>query len=489
MIDDDNSTPARVRWARLRFSVIGSLLASPPEEGELYKRICELAARSWRHPTTNQLVRYSPKTIERWFYAARDEQDPIVVLERKVPKHAGTHPSITPSVAVVLRGLRKEHPTWSYQLVFDNLVALAKNDDKLHPLPGYASVRRYMKQNGLEKRRRRRRRQELGGQPDFVEKERRSFEVAHVHALWHLDFHEGRRNVLTANGEWKRPVLLGILDDHSRLCCHAQWYLAEDAQSLIHGLCQALQKRGLPRALLTDNGAAMLAAETREGLERLSITHQTTLPYTPEQNGKQESFWGPVEGRLMAMLESEERLTLDLLNLATQAWVEQEYHRQKHSEIDEPPLERALRDTSVARVCPSSDALRRAFTSELTRRQRKSDGTCTVLGVRYEVPQAYRTLNELRVRVARWDLSSIALVDPRGGQHLAMLLPLDKTKNAERRRRAIQGAPRADAEDAGATSGIAPLLKKLMAEYAATGLPPAYLTTDVVDDDEDEETQ
>jgi len=35
---------------------------------------------------------------------------------------------------------------------------------------------------------------------------------------------------------------------------------------------------GFPRALLTDNGAAMLAAETTEGLERLSIVHHTTLP-------------------------------------------------------------------------------------------------------------------------------------------------------------------------------------------------------------------
>ena len=38
------------------------------------------------------------------------------------------------------------------------------------------------------------------------------------------------------------------------------------------------------------------------------------------QNAKQESFWGRVEGRLMAMLEGEQTLTLELLNEATQAW-------------------------------------------------------------------------------------------------------------------------------------------------------------------------
>jgi putative transposase len=45
--------------------------------------------------------------------------------------------------------------------------------------------------------------------------------------------------------------------------------------SLIHDLSQAFHKRGMPRALLTDNGAAMIAAETAEGLERLGIVHHT----------------------------------------------------------------------------------------------------------------------------------------------------------------------------------------------------------------------
>ena len=137
-----------------------------------------------------------------------------------------------------------------------------------------------------------------------------------------------------APATWVKPMLLGVIDDRSRLVCHLQWYLDETAESLVHGLSQAFMKRGLPRALMTDNGAAMLAEETVSGLARLGIVHQTTLPYSPYQNAKQESFWGRVEGRLMAMLEGEQALTLDLLNQATQAWVEQEYHRTHHSEID-----------------------------------------------------------------------------------------------------------------------------------------------------------
>ena len=125
--------------------------------------------------------------------------------------------------------------------------------------------------------------------------------------------------MLTAGGEWKTPILLGFIDDHSRLGCHLQWYLAETAEVFVHGICQAFMKRGLPRSLLTDNGAPMMAGEVQEGLHRLGIVHATTMVYAPHMNGKCEVWWAAVEGRLMAMLEGVEPLTLDKLNDATVA--------------------------------------------------------------------------------------------------------------------------------------------------------------------------
>jgi hypothetical protein len=41
-----------------------------------------------------------------------------------------------------------------------------------------------------------------------------------------------------------RPLLLGVLDDRSRLTCHVQWYLEETAECLVHGLCQVFQGGG-----------------------------------------------------------------------------------------------------------------------------------------------------------------------------------------------------------------------------------------------------
>ena len=204
--------------------------------------------------------------------------------------------------------------------------------------------------------------------------------------------------MLTAGGQWLRPLALSLLDDHSRLCCHVQWYLSETACDLVHGLSQAIQKRGLPRALMTDNGSAMVAEEVTEGLLRLGIVHERTLPYSPYQNGKQESFWGTLEGRLMTMLDGVAELTLDLLNQATQAWVEIDYNQAVHRETKSSPATRFVQAPDVLRVSPSSESLRDAFRLEVKRSQRHSDGTISLDGVRFEIPARYRHFCEVLVR-------------------------------------------------------------------------------------------
>ena len=406
---DSKKESVRTRWAQLRFSIIGPLLAAPPDKGQLQTTLAELAKKAYRHPTTGEVIRFGVSTLERWYYLARNHpDDPVSALARKVPSHAGTHRSISAELEQALRSQYQQHSRWSYKLHHDNLVALASQHPELGPVPSCVTISRFMKAHGLLKKRRGKRDKRNGENP-FEVREVRSFEVEHVHALWHADYHVGSRRVLLPSGERVQCHLLGILDDRSRLCCHLQWYLAQTAETFVHGLSQAILKRGLPRSLLTDNGSPMLAAETVEGLHRLGIVHYTTLPRTPEQNAKQESFWGRIEGRLLPMLEAEPVLTIPLLNQATQAWVELEYHRNLHRELADTPLNVALTASSVARPAPEHSTLRHLFRTEEVRTQRRSDGTITVGGVRFELPSRYRTLLRPTVRFARWDLATIDL--------------------------------------------------------------------------------
>ena len=473
------------RWAHLRFAVVGWLLAAPPGKGELRAAIAELAQRTWQHPTTGEPVQFGFSTIERWYYRAlRERTDPVGVLRRKVRINAGQQHAVSDAVRQVVLAQYAAHKGWSVQLHHDNLVALAETQPELRPVPSYPTLRRFMKANGLDKRRRLTPRRTEGAEraeARIVEREVRSYEAEYVNGLWHWDCHHGSRKVLTQRGEWATPILFGVLDDRSRLACHLQWYLAETAETIAHGLAQAFQKRGLPRSALSDNGAAMTAAEVTQGLARLGIAHYTTLAYSPYQNAKSEAFWGPVEGRLMAMLEHVPDLTLSVLNEATQAWVEQDYNGKLHSEIGEAPITRFLAGPAVTRECPDSDALRLAFTRSDTRTQRKSDGSIVIEGRRFEIPNRYRHLTRIEVRYASWDLGHVHLVDERTGAVLARLYPQDKTQNASGLRRSLDPVSTASIKSkppAVPAPAIPPLLARMLDKQAAAGLAPPYLPKD-----------
>ena len=464
---------------------IGWLLAAPPEKGELKAAITELASRTWQHPTSAQPVQFGFSTIERWYYRARRERtDPVAVLRRKVRVNAGQQHAVSEAVRQAVLSQYTAHKGWSVQLHLDNLVALSQTRPELRPVPSYPTLRRFMKANGLYKRRRLTSRTTDGAEraeARLADREIRSYEAEYVNGLWHWDCHHGSRKVLTARGEWATPILFGVLDDRSRLACHLQWYLGETAETIAHGLSQAFQKRGLPRAALSDNGAAMTAAEIREGLARLGILHQTTLPYSPYMNAKQEAFWGPVEGRLMAMLEGVPDLTLSALNEATQAWVEQDYNGKIHSEIGAAPITRFLAGPAVTRDCLDSNALRAAFTRSDTRTQRKSDGSIVIEGRRFEIPNRYRHLTRIEVRFASWDLGHVHLIDERTGTVLARLYPQDKTQNASGLRRSLDPVSTASIKtkpSSGPAPAIPPLLARMLDKQAAAGLAPPYLPKD-----------
>ena len=462
----------RDRWARLRFAIIGPLLAAPPARGELQNALRALSCRTWKHPTTGRPIQFGKSTLERWFYAARGaHQDPVGVLKTKVRSDAGRHRVVSPRLVEAIHAQYRQHSGWTVQLHYDNLVALLGKDD----VPSYATVRRYFAAHGL---RRTPRRSRSTASAQFTRREMRSFEAEHCNALWHLDFHKGSRKVLTARG-WAKTLVLCVIDDRSRLATHVQWYLDEDTRSLVHGFTQALMRRGLPRALLTDNGGPMISEEFRNGLHALGILHDTTLPRTPEANGKQERLWSTLEGRLVAMLENVKDLSLELLNRATHAWVELDYHHTRHSEMGCSPLERYSAGPDVGRECPSAEVLRRAFRAEVSRVQRWSDGTVSLMGQRFEVPSRFAHLKRAQLRYARWDLSSVDLVDARSGALLSTLYPLDKAANFSGERRAVSGSAAAEQTmPSQPGEAIPPLLKKLLAEFAATGLPPPYLAED-----------
>ena len=295
MTEQERSKRVHEKWATFRFSVIGLLLAAPPRRGELVSAIAALVERTWQHPISDKPTRFGFSTIERWYYRAlKERSDPVGVLRRKLRTDAGRQPAVSAAVRQVIIAQYAAHESWSAQLHHDNLVALAESNPDLLPLPSYATLRRFLKANGFVKRRRVTSRRTEGAEraeARFLDREVRGYEAEHVGSLLHFDAHHCSRKVLTLEGAWATPILFGVIDDRSRLACHLQWYLSETTEIVVHGLSQAFQKRGLPRASLSDNGPAMTAAEVVDGLTRLGVLQQTTLPYTPERYVAQLIMW------------------------------------------------------------------------------------------------------------------------------------------------------------------------------------------------------
>jgi hypothetical protein len=225
---------------------------------------------------------------------------------------------------------------------------------------------------------------------------------------------------------------------------------------------------------MSDNGSAMLSDEMVQGLSRLGVNHHTTLAESPEQNGKMEHLT-QVEGRLMAMLEGEKNLTLELLNRATLAWLELEYNRKLHSEIGTTPLGRFLTGPTVLRPSPSSDigraaaGLSSAGDPNPTSQRRHADRWRSAL----RDPLALSHLAAPDGAVGQLGLIERRLgrrADRRGAHDA---VAARQAGQADGRRRVLGVQP--DLEPEPTTTGIAPLLRELMNDYAATGLPPAYV--------------
>ena len=108
--------PDPERWARLRFAIIGPLLAAPPDSGELRAQLQALAQKSWRHPIKGTPVQFGFATLERWYYQARSAADPVAALRRRRRHDAGRSRLLSALHHQAIEAQYRAHPGWTVQL-------------------------------------------------------------------------------------------------------------------------------------------------------------------------------------------------------------------------------------------------------------------------------------------------------------------------------------------------------------------------------------
>lgn len=468
-----------LNMAHFRFTVVGQLLSIRQRHGDLKKAIEELSKKTWRNPSGNN-VTLGFSTIESWYYKVLKKDAVISPVDLLVPQKRSDYnlgKIMTIQVRELLNEQIKINPSWNMQLHADNLASILR-DQRIEPIPSYTTIKKYMRRIGykrqfLIKDKNKGRQKSIAIKSHF---EQCSYEHGAIGTLFHLDFHHCSREIILSSGEIVKPKLFGVIDDCSRLICHLQWYLGETTENLVHGFIQTILKRGIPRNLMTDCGSAMKSNEFQAGLKALGIIFNPTLTYSPEQNGKIESFWCQIENRLMPLIGNKKNINLKELNEYTQAWVEIEYNRKYHSSIKETPYERFTSKENMTRRSESPDLVKNYFRKTENRKVRNSDGTISVGGLRFEIPSCFRHLRNITVQYADWDLSNVSLIERESMKILGSIYPIDKLRNANGLRKIKEVEPLIEEKDR--PDEPAQLMKEILKQFYASGFPLPYIPKD-----------
>jgi putative transposase len=255
--------------AVFRFGVIFPLVEKDLHQywGEKERILRELVSKEWEIPFSTRTY-ISKATILAWVKRYEDGGRKIEALfpERRGDK--GRMRSITDEQIDALMQLRNEHP----KLSTPRLVEIAQGNG-VFPAGkevSMASIYRLMKIRKAQRVK--------------VESDMRKFEVQMPNDLWQSDCMHGPK--VLHGGKLRKTYLFAIIDDHSRLIAHGQFYLAETLENYLDCLWTALRKRGVPRKLYVDNGASFKAHRLQLGCASLEIGLRYARPLPPPGKGQ-----------------------------------------------------------------------------------------------------------------------------------------------------------------------------------------------------------
>jgi transposase InsO family protein len=430
-------TPKIHPLALFRLSVLSRLTNHDHfDHGELKLTLADLASQTYAIPNSRR-CHLSEKTIESWYY--RWKQGGIDALAPRQRNDKGLS-KIACDVQEMLLQAKRDNPRRS----LDELIRLLEKEgvvakDELKR----SAVYRLLKQHGIS------RPIDNGNQPI----ERRSFVAEHASDIWYGDVMHGPKVVI--NGRLRKAYLVSLMDDASRLITHSAFCPGETALDIEGVLKQAFLKRGLPKKLVIDNGAAYRAVSFQGICARLSVPLVYCRPYEPEAKGKLERWHRVVRQQFLSELTSQHLQDLNSLNIAIWAWVEKVYHTREHSVLKCTPLARWQKDLEQMRTLgPYAHDLDELFYHRYTRKVRKN-GTVSFNGQFFEVD--YLLVGRKIQLVTDPQTNRVISVGSLDGTPLGQATPLDELSNNQRHRQrsvSAENEPKVKTNTAGAINAI-----------------------------------
>jgi transposase InsO family protein len=213
-------------------------------------------------------------------------------------------------------------------------------------------------------------------------KVRLAFAKAHANEMWQADTLYGPH--VQHEGAPVQTRLIAFIDDASRVCCHGQFFVAENVDTLIEALRAAFYKRGVPQSLYVDNGSIYSSKEIIQICARVGCLLHHTPVRDGAAKGKVERFFRTVRDQFLA--RALDLSSLAALNRQFTHWAEEHYNAQKHSVLEMTPLDRFALDRARVRYLPPNEANDELFFVEEERHVR-ADNTFSFHAVRFEAPR------------------------------------------------------------------------------------------------------
>lgn len=410
-----------------RLGVLGPLTSARLEHGDRRRYCAEAAARLHERPDGTR-VHLSARTIETWYDAYR--RGGFHALFPDDRQDRGRSRAIAPAIAEQILRVKRERPRRSIRRIIRMLErAGVVHVGALHR----STVHRLLAAHAISARPRR----------DPVT-ERRSFLPEHAGDLWVGDALHGPR-VIAPDGVVRQAYMLSQIDGATRFVPHSYFAVSESAVDQEYGFKQAILKHGLPRTYYVDLGAAYIAESLRLICAELGVRLLHTGVQDCEAKGVIERFhrtWRDEVGDELP----DHPLPLAELNAKHWAWLAAEYQARPHSTTGRIPREHWLAEIASLRPVPRHKHLDDVFLHRERRVVRK-DGTVRFAGGYLEVrPELGGREVELRFDPRDAAGRPRVFVEDR---FVCDTVPLDRIRNASRRRRRLAGEAVPDVDPTG----------------------------------------
>ena len=368
-MDDEKKRDEEV--ALFRYGVIADFTHLPPGSPGLYAQMEKKAGKDYLIPGTTR-TRVAMETMRDWLKTYRKAG--FDGLKPKLRQDAGQSRALPQEVADLLVATKESHPDFSVQLLIKQAQSSQKVPAQVELKP--STVHRLLTQHGVMRK--------AGGK---VEADRRRFAYQKAGELWMSDVMHGPAVRVEGKGK-RKSYLIAFLDDATRVVPYAAFALAENVASFMPVFKQALLRRGLPKRLYVDNGAAYRSHHLAVTCAKLGVTLIHARPYQPEGKGKQERWFRSVRMQLLPLLTEADTSSLDALNRRLWAYVEGEYHHAPHGGLDGlTPLDKWAQSADELRLVRPELDLEELFLFEAKRKVQK-DRTVSLDGLAYEVDAA-----------------------------------------------------------------------------------------------------